>query len=501
MRCDRCGRENPEHLTFCEDCGYNLKPVRKDQAGVPAIRSVPSLPAPAPNQQRPQAPPLRLGERQEPAVARSDGWQACPICQTRNQPGHRFCVACGGPLQAKTQASAPAPTAPATTPMPGPATPAVVAVAPAAGIPSGTQLLVPKPAVDAALAQHKTERQLTNPDGAAAMAVRRQGEARSEELPAAPVVSVEEPPAKAPVSIPCPRCRTVAEEGAAYCRVCGQSLGRSEPVLPLVPSSGLAGLTHESLSRPLASGGASLHLSSRTETYAPQMGGQSWGKLVQLAKDGSDGSAFPIQAEQLDIGSREGDVVLKEDPYVSPRHARLSREGGRWYVVDLGSTNGIYLKLQGKRPLADGDLILLGQQVLRFEVVMEAEQALRPALQHGVALFGTPQTPRFARLCQRTVEGITRDVYYLYRSEVSMGRETADIVFADDPFLSRRHAVLRIQSGIEGARSFTLEDAGSSNGTFVAIRGRERLFGGEVLRIGLHLFRVELTSNEQGGLS
>jgi pSer/pThr/pTyr-binding forkhead associated (FHA) protein len=222
---------------------------------------------------------------------------------------------------------------------------------------------------------------------------------------------------------------------------------------------------------------------------------------VQLAKDGSDGQAFPISADQLDIGSREGAVVLKEDPYVSPRHARLSREGGKWYVVDLGSVNGIYLKVQGKRALTDGDLILLGQQVLRFEVVMEAEQALRPALQHGVALFGTPQAPRFARLCQRTVEGVTRDVYHLYRSEVSMGRETADIVFADDPFLSRRHAVIRLQPGADGARAFSVEDAGSSNGTFVAIRGRERLVGGEVLRIGLHLFRVELTSNEQGGHS
>jgi pSer/pThr/pTyr-binding forkhead associated (FHA) protein len=221
---------------------------------------------------------------------------------------------------------------------------------------------------------------------------------------------------------------------------------------------------------------------------------------VQLAKDGSDGQAFPINTEQMDVGSVEGAVLLRDDPYVSPRHARLSREGGVWMVSDLGSTNGIYLKLQGRRGLQDGDLILLGQQVLRFEAVMEAEQALRPALQHGVALFGTPQAPRFARLCQRTVEGVTRDVYHLYRSEVSMGRETADIVFADDPFLSRRHAVLRWQQ-TENGRAFSLEDAGSSNGTFVAIRGRERLLGGEVLRIGLHLFRFDLNSKEQGGLS
>jgi pSer/pThr/pTyr-binding forkhead associated (FHA) protein len=490
VRCDRCGRENPEHLTFCEDCGYNLKSVRKDMAGTLAIRPVPSVAPASPSQQRPQAPPLRLGERQEPAVARSDGWQACPTCQTRNQPGHRFCVACGGPLQAAT----PAPAAPA---------PAPTAVMPVTGIPLGTQPLVPRPTVEVALAQAKPERRLTTPDGAAATAVLRQGDGGGEELLAAPVVPLAAPSAKVLASIPCPRCRTVSEEGVPYCRVCGQPLGRSEPLPPPVLSRELARPAAEgpAPARPAAPSGPPQELPARTESFPPLAGGRSWGRLVQLAKDGSDGQAFPISAEQLDIGSREGAVVLKEDPYVSPRHARLSREGGKWYVVDVGSVNGIYLKVQGKRALADGDLILLGQQVLRFEVVMEAEQALRPALQHGVALFGTPQAPRFARLCQRTVEGVTRDVYHLYRSEVSMGRETADIVFADDPFLSRRHAIIRIQLGTDGTRAFSLEDAGSSNGTFVAIRGREQLIGGEVLRIGLHLFRVELTSNEQGGFS
>lgn len=353
----------------------------------------------------------------------------------------------------------------------------------------------------------KPERRMTMPDGVAASAVARQSEKQEETLQAAPVVALAEPAAKGPPPVACPRCRTVSEAGVPYCRVCGHTLGKQpekqpektpekqpDPLPPPVPSRELARAVQEPPPSPFS------ELTSRTDTYAPVGGGKTWGRLVQLAKDGSDGVSYPISSEQLDIGSREGSVILKEDPYVSPRHARLSREGGQWYAVDLGSTNGIYLKVQGKRVLVDGDLILLGQQVLRFEVVMEAEQALRPALQHGVALFGTPQAPRFARLCQRTVEGVTRDVYHLYRSEVSMGRETADIVFADDPFLSRRHAVLKLQQAGEGVRSFSLEDAGSSNGTFVAIRGRERLTGGEVLRVGLHLFRVELNGKE-GGLS
>ena len=53
-----------------------------------------------------------------------------------------------------------------------------------------------------------------------------------------------------------------------------------------------------------------------------------------------------------------------------------------------------------------------------------------------------------------------RDVYHLYKDETVIGRETADIVFSADPFLSRRHAVIR-----QDGEHWTLTDAGSSNGT------------------------------------
>jgi pSer/pThr/pTyr-binding forkhead associated (FHA) protein len=244
-------------------------------------------------------------------------------------------------------------------------------------------------------------------------------------------------------------------------------------------------------------------LSGRTGQYVTSPLTQPSGRLVVLGKDGSDGAVYPLHGDTIDVGAREGMVQIPDDPYMSPRHARLQREeGGKWLVIDLDSTNGIFVKLRGVRPLADGDLILLGQQVLRFEVVTDAEQGLRPAMQHGTALFGTPQAPRFARLSQRTVEGVTRDIFHVHRAETSLGREAADIVFSDDPFLSRRHAVIRAQQPVQAgsARTFTIEDHGSSNGTFVALRGREPLQSGDVIRMGLHVFRFDLTAENERGV-
>src|SRR6185503_9337951 len=99
--------------------------------------------------------------------------------------------------------------------------------------------------------------------------------------------------------------------------------------------------------------------------------------------------------------------------------------------------------------------------------------------QQGVMLFGTPEMPRLARIAQYTTEGLERDVYYLYRDETVVGREQADIVFAEDPFVSRRHAAVTMDR--ERLR-FTLRDLGSSNGTSIRTKGERALQHGDQFR-------------------
>jgi pSer/pThr/pTyr-binding forkhead associated (FHA) protein len=212
-------------------------------------------------------------------------------------------------------------------------------------------------------------------------------------------------------------------------------------------------------------------------------------RLVVIAEDGTEGKVFPLVGTQVDIGRSEGDIVLAEDFYVSPRHARLVFQGEKWFIRDLHSTNGVYRRVWEPHILKDGDLLLLGLEVLQFEIVSDAERGLGHASQHGTLLFGSPSLTRRARLCQRTVEGIIRDVHHLFRDETVIGREVGDIVFTADPFLSRRHAAIR-RAPMSG--TFTLTDLDSSNGTFVAVRGDVPLNNGDYLRVGQHLFRVDL---------
>ncbi|HWL86938.1 MAG TPA: FHA domain-containing protein [Polyangiaceae bacterium] len=220
------------------------------------------------------------------------------------------------------------------------------------------------------------------------------------------------------------------------------------------------------------------------------------GRLVIIAKDGGEGQSYPI-GPQLDIGRNEGEVILAEDRYLSPRHARLIWQRDELVLRDLGSVNGVFLRLtKSQSPnlvqsLRDQDLILIGQQVIRFEIVKDAEEGLGPAMQQGTLLFGTPAAPRHARLCQRTVEGVTRDVFHIRKVETVLGRELGDIVFTEDPFLSRRHAVIKLDPM---RKTFTIADLGSSNGTFLQIRGDAILKSGDEFRVGQQLFRVDLST-------
>jgi pSer/pThr/pTyr-binding forkhead associated (FHA) protein len=217
--------------------------------------------------------------------------------------------------------------------------------------------------------------------------------------------------------------------------------------------------------------------------------------LVVIQRDGSEGGVYPLNSAQTDIGGREGDIILADDPYLSPRHARIERRGDTFVLRNLDSSNGVYTRLRDAVRLVSGDMFLIGQQVLRFELLPEAEQRVGPAKQHGVMVYGTPELPRLARVSQYTTEGLDRDVYYIYRDETVLGREQADIVFAEDPFLSRRHAAItmdRVQM------VFTLRDLGSSNGT--ALRNREQyvLQNGDQFRLGRHLFRFDMAGGRGG---
>jgi pSer/pThr/pTyr-binding forkhead associated (FHA) protein len=82
-----------------------------------------------------------------------------------------------------------------------------------------------------------------------------------------------------------------------------------------------------------------------------------------------DGTRREVTERRVVIGrSRDCDIQLA-DANVSRRHAELRQEGASYWIVDLGSTNG--MEVNGKRvkraKLKDGDTITLGSTEITFE--------------------------------------------------------------------------------------------------------------------------------------
>ena len=77
--------------------------------------------------------------------------------------------------------------------------------------------------------------------------------------------------------------------------------------------------------------------------------------------------AFDLDKDVLTLGREAGNDLVIEDPQISRRHSRLTRQGNSYLLEDLGSTNGTFVN--GSRVttpvlLANGDLIGLADTVV-----------------------------------------------------------------------------------------------------------------------------------------
>lgn len=431
-RCANCGKANREGALFCQDCGQRID-------GAPASGGPPSPGNGAPVLAAQAAAVPVLGPGSLPVVAgrpRTADGPTCPSCGTMNPAGMNFCKMCGTALGAAARVQS-------------------------SGAPGGrvscAQCGKPTPA-GFAFCQHCGHRlQPGAAEPVLAPAPRPASAAVDKGLPPMPT-----PPAgvRVPSGQPPPGPAAPAAPAAAY----GQAAA------PLGPPGGqMVAPAAGQVVAPAARGGQGL-----------------LGRLIAVRRDGTDGDVINLTGETFDVGRTEGSLCFAEDPFLGPRHARFLVYGGIVRIRPLDLVNGVFIRLRDPHELQPGDVFYVGKELLRFEALSPEERDPPSLVEQGVRLFGSAPRESWGRLRQITCAGTSRDMWYLSRPEVVLGREEGDITFPDDEFMSRRHAVLS-----RAGNRARLVDQNSSNGTYLRLRGDRELRPSDVLRMGDQLLRFE----------
>ncbi len=187
----------------------------------------------------------------------------------------------------------------------------------------------------------------------------------------------------------------------------------------------------------------------------------------------TSGEWVRIRGSSCAIGRTQGDVVIPHEVQMSGRHAeirlQLEHEGFRWYLIDLDSTNGSFVRVDRIR-LKDGNTVLIGSRRFRFQAAAEEGGGSRNR----------------AALVELTSSGSGGSCIFLQDEERWLGRDpfVCPRFLWDDPLLDQKHARLYPDS----AGRWCLEDAHSLNGVWARV-GQVQLTHGCWFQLGEQRFR------------
>lgn len=263
-----------------------------------------------------------------------------------------------------------------------------------------------------------------------------------------------------PPQPPCSKCgAAIASAAYKFCPICATPLGQGARVS--APHEATAVFDAKRVTTPVS--------------------------LVILKEDGTRGSRHGLVGEETTIGRAGADVTFADDTYLSPIHALLMWKDSKLVIRDLGSRNGTWIFLTGPHKLVDGDLILMGSQLIRFRRL--GYPGPHPPEADATRRMGSLiPSADIASLAQLRADGSVRDTFHLSPGrDVALGRDRGDWAFPYDPSMSGAHAIVRSEDA-----DFVLLDAGSRNGVAVASRGDVTLGKGSKILVGDKLMTVEI---------
>jgi pSer/pThr/pTyr-binding forkhead associated (FHA) protein len=184
-----------------------------------------------------------------------------------------------------------------------------------------------------------------------------------------------------------------------------------------------------------------------------------------------------VDTAVFQIGRTNGDRVI-DDRFLNPYHCQLRRDRGTYLLEDLGSANGVYLRIADELLLEDFDEFICGTQRFVFRTTWDAPTGAHGPHVASVPALGAAMPTDAARVLVYLAGGLVGGIYPVGDS-LEIGRDSDDMSISSDPDLSRQHAqIVRTDDG------YLLRDLQSTFGTFVRIHDPVELIDGDCFVIG-----------------
>jgi pSer/pThr/pTyr-binding forkhead associated (FHA) protein len=254
----------------------------------------------------------------------------------------------------------------------------------------------------------------------------------------------------------CPSCGSDVPPTFRFCGTCGFRMDEQSAPSPMPQPPGM---------------GAPM--------MAPQRSRLS---MTLIRPDGTEGGTHDLRPGENKLGRSFG-PVFENDGYLSPVHAMLDIRGVQAVVRDLDSLNGVFVKMTQEEELQSGQIIRIGQELLRFEIIPTPEPTA-----DGTELMGSPNPGYWGKLTVIIGRDITGAAFPLLGESITLGRERGEINFPDDGYVSGLHARVTLRD----SRVF-LADLGSSNGTFIKVNGERQVGHESFVLLGQQLFRLNFS--------
>lgn len=218
--------------------------------------------------------------------------------------------------------------------------------------------------------------------------------------------------------------------------------------------------------------------------------------MIELLDDGADhGEEIRIRGDNLTIGRTAADVVIPHDSQISGNHVRISRRlvnaEYHWFLTDLSSTNGTFLRVTRSilQPVVP---IIIGSYRYGYRPAAapggNEPTGETPAGTRGWKAPSAADLKRMTAALVRIAADGTEIDFPLPGEAAKIGSDSSQcqIVISDDPTVNPVHAVIQMTD-----KGLMIEDRKSVNGLWTAISER-RLGNSATVQVGEQRIRFRV---------